>query len=126
MSFFGSLVLLGCDSSDQANQDTAATYSIEIVDSLQIDYLGDLWIIDYDSSSQRYLAWGNGDREVLVLNEIGGILSTFNFPTDGPDALPAWINPIGLSNGGIEFMAAPEGFYRYDFQGNRVWSYKMP
>lgn len=126
MTFFGLLVLFACNSSDQANQDTAATYSIEIVDSLQIDYLGDLWIIDYDSSSQQYLAWGNGDREVLVLNEIGGISSTFNFPTDGPDAVPGWINPIGLNSGGIEFMAAPHGFYRYDFQGNRVWNYKMP
>jgi hypothetical protein len=118
------LVIIGCNSSEQTNQDHAANYSLEIVDSLQIDYLGDLWIMDYDSSSQRYLAWGNGDREVLVLNEIGGISSTFNFPTDGPDALPGWINPIGLNNGGIEFMTAPNGFYSYDLEGNRVWSYK--
>jgi hypothetical protein len=124
--FLGLLFLLGCESSDETDQGKAVNYSIEIVDSLQIDYLGDLWIIDYDSSSQKYLAWGNGDREVLVLNESGGIFSTFNFPTDGPDALPGWINPIGINNGGIEFMIAPKGLYRYDFQGNRVWSYEMP
>jgi hypothetical protein len=126
MPFLGLLFLLGCESSGETDQIKTLNYSIEIVDSLQIDYLGDLWIMDYDSSSQRYLAWGNGDREVLVLNESGGISSTFNFPTDGPDALPGWINPIGLNNGGIEFMIAPNGFYRFDFQGNRVWSYKIP
>ena len=105
------------------NQDR---FGLIVTDSLQIDYLGDLWIQDYDSSSQQYLAWGDGDREVLILDERGEISSTFNFPTDGPDALPGWINPIGLNNDGIELMAVPNGFYRYDFQGNRVWSYKMP
>jgi hypothetical protein len=81
--------------------------------------------MDYDPSSQRYLAWGNGDREVLILNDRGGITSTFNIPNEGPEALQGWINPIGINNNGIEFMVAPNGFYRYDFQGNRVWSYKM-
>jgi len=73
--------------------------------------------MDYDSSSQRYLAWGNGDREVLVLNESGGISSIFNFPTDRPDALAGWIDRMGLNNNGIECMTAPNGFYRYEFKG---------
>lgn len=128
MFFLGVLifVILGCNSSDRESQDYASNYSIEIVDSLQIDYLGDLWIIDYDSSSQRYLSWGNREREVLILNESGNITSTLNFPTEGPEAIPGWINPIGINNDGIEFMIAPSGFYRYDFEGNRVWSYKLP
>lgn len=121
---FGSLTY-GCTEKrvKSVNQDR---FGLIVTDSLQIDYLGDLWIQDYDSSSQQYLAWGDGDREVLILDERGEISSTFNFPTDGPDALPGWINPIGLNNDGIELMAVPNGFYRYDFEGNRVWSFKMP
>jgi hypothetical protein len=127
-SYVGLVILFcaGCGYSDRGRESGKSSYSLEIVDSLQIDYLGDLWIIDFDSSSQQYLAWGNGDREVLILNQNGAISSTFSFPADGPDALSGWINPIGINNNGIEFMVAPNGFYRYDFQGNRVWDYKMP
>ncbi|REG81728.1 hypothetical protein [Algoriphagus antarcticus] len=73
-----------------------AGFRLEIIDSLQIDYLGNVWFLDYESESQSYLAWGNRDKEVLVLDENGLIKSTFDFPSDGPDALIGWINPIGL------------------------------
>jgi len=127
-SYVGLVILFcaGCGYSDRGRESGKSSYSLEIVDSLQIDYLGDLWIIDFDSSSQRYIAWGNEEREVLILNERGDISSTINFPTEGPNAIPGWINPIGLNNNGVEFMIAPSGFYRYDLEGNRVWSYKLP
>lgn len=126
MLLFGLLGLVACNSSNSHEENRPLSYSLEIVDSLQIDYLGDFWIVDYDSIVDKYLAWGNGDREVVILTSEGLVTSSFQLPTDGPEAIPGWINPIGLNSYGIEFMAAPNGFYKFDFLGNRVWRYKTP
>lgn len=120
------LSYFSCSLKDNSSAIESYDYSFEIVDSLQIDYLGSLWIIDFDSSSQSYLARGNRDREFMVLDRNGMTLSTLEFPSDGPYALYGPINPIGLRDGEIEFHVMNLGFFRYDFNGNRIWQYKLP
>ena len=70
-AFFG-LVLFyctGCGSSDNAGETETLNYSIEIVDSLQIGYLGDLWIIDYDSVSEEFISLTKRDQEILIFDQ---------------------------------------------------------
>lgn len=120
------LCYFSCGEKGTDSLNTSADFHLEIVDSMRIDYLGNLWVLDYDSSSRSYLAWGNRDKEVLILDSKGKVTSTFDFPSDGPDALQGWINPIGLRDGNIEFNVTNQGFFRYDFQGNRMWKHDLP
>ena len=120
------LSLFSCSKKDNSSAIEPHNYSLEILDSLQIDYLGDLWIQDYDSISQGYLAKGNGDMEFMILDGDGMTLATLEFPSDGPYAFYGAITPIGLRDGEIEFHVMNQGFFRYDFNGNRIWQYKLP
>ena len=115
-----------CSQKDDVVSKKVGDFRLEIVDSLQIDYLGNLRILDYDSASQSYLALGNRDKEVLILDSKGKITSTFDFPSDGPQALQGRINPLGLRDGNIELNNSSEGFFRYNYQGNRMWQYDLP
>lgn len=117
------MVVVGCSKKD-SSKEIKQGFHVEITDSLQIDYLGKLWILDYDTLSKSYLAWGNENNEVLILDEYGSISSTFIFPSDGPEAIPGWINPIGLKDGEIQFFAGQDAFYGYDLEGKRTWKYK--
>lgn len=100
-------------------------FQIKITDSLEIDYLGNLWMLDYDSSSQHYLAYGNRDKEVVVLNQEGEIISNFDFASDGPNAL-GWIGALSLEEGKIGLVERKSGFLKFDIQGKRLWSFKLP
>ena len=120
------LAHFSCSQKDNSSTIKSPNYSFEIIDSLQIDYLGSLWIIDLDSASQSYLAKGNRDLEFLILDRGGLVTSTIDFPSDGPNALNVYINPVGLRDGEIEFHIVNQGFFRYDFDGNRIWKYKLP
>lgn len=123
--FFRLLVLaiLGCNSSEQTNQDKTILYSIEIVDSIQIDYLGSLWINDF--SEGTYLAKGAQRNEMLFLDEKGSIKSSFILPEDGPEAIQ-WVYAMGFSEGQLNLLAEHQGFFSYDLKGNRVWEFRLP
>jgi hypothetical protein len=108
---------------DESNE--TSKFQVRITDSLEIDYLGSLWMLDYDSSSQQYLAYGNRDKEVLVLDKEGEVISNFDFASDGPNAL-GWIDALSLEKGKIGLIERKSGFLKFDIQGNRVWNYKLP
>ncbi|SFU16275.1 hypothetical protein SAMN04489724_4532 [Algoriphagus locisalis] len=120
------LCYFSCSQKDDSNDIESHDYSLEIIDSLQIDYLGNLRILDYEPESKSYLAKGNRDKEYMILDRDGLTKSTIEFPSDGPYAMYGLINPIGLRDGKIEFHIMNQGFYRYDFNGNRIWQYKLP
>ncbi|WP_339866331.1 hypothetical protein [uncultured Algoriphagus sp.] len=120
------LLYFSCDSREKAGSQPIADFRFEIVDSLQIDYLGNLRILDYEPESKSYLAKGNRDKEYMILDRDGLTKSTIEFPSDGPYAMYGLINPIGLRDGKIELQVMNQGFFRYDFNGNRIWQYKLP
>ena len=122
MLFLGFLIQ-GC-SELRENKDGLSHFELVVSDSLLIDYLGKLRILDYDTLSKFYLAWGNENNEALILDDNGAITSTFIFPSDGPEAIPGWINPIGLKDGEIQFFVGQDAFYGYDLEVKRTWKYK--
>ena len=105
-----------CSQKNESGSIKADDFHLEIVDSLQIDYLGSFLIYDYDSVSQNYLAWIGREQMVLIIDMDGRITSNFNFPLEGPESLNGIVNAIGFRDGGIELNAVSQGFFRYDFQ----------
>lgn len=119
-------ILIGSCSGKSGEKDAFRNFELVVVDSLQIDYLGNLRILDYDSLDHVYLAWGKTNNEVIVLDTNGSITSTFILPTEGPNAISGWINPIGTRDGEIQFFAGQDAFYGYSLDGKRRWTYKPP
>ncbi|MDI1322305.1 MAG: hypothetical protein PSV36_06115 [Algoriphagus sp.] len=120
-----SIFWVSCTNGTSNETKEISNFQVKITDSLQIDYLGSLWMLDYDSSSQQYLAYGNRDKELVVLNQEGEIISNFDFASDGPEAL-GWIDALSLENGKIGLIDRKSGFLKFDIQGNRLWNYKLP
>lgn len=120
-----SIFFVSCINRNASETKEINNFQIKITDSLKIDYLGSLLMLDYDSSSQQYLAFGNRDKEIIVLDEEGEIISNFDFASDGPNAL-GWINALSLKNGKIELIDQKSGFLHFDINGNPLWRYKLP
>ncbi|MFT7424250.1 MAG: hypothetical protein ACI9O5_000183 [Algoriphagus sp.] len=119
------IVILACNSSDQTNQDTAATYSIEIADSLQIDYLGDFWIMDYDPQSEQFVSLTKNDQEVLVIDQKGKIKSSFVIPSEGPGAISG-IFLVSMNNGKVEVFDSRNGFFVLSQKGEILKLTRIP
>lgn len=119
-------ILIESCSGIRKEKEALRNFELVIVDSLQIDYLGNLRIFDYDSLDHVYLAWGKTNNEVIVLDTNGSITSSFILPTEGPNAIPGWIKPIGIRDGEIQFFAGQDAFYGYSLDGKRKWTFKPP
>lgn len=105
------LLILGasCTTKDVA-ADFEQSFQIEITDSLQIDYLGDLWITDYDSISQEFVAITKIDQELLFIDTEGEITSTLNIPIEGPNSMQG-IFLLSYRNEILHILSSVSGFH---------------
>ena len=87
------IFISSCNDAKDSKKYSETNFQVKVVDSLEIDYLGNLWLINYDPASQRYLGFGNGNQELVVLDTSGVILEQFEVPHDGPNSV-SMINAI--------------------------------
>jgi hypothetical protein len=126
-AFFG-LVLFyctGCGSSDNADETETLNYSIEIVDSLQIGYLGDLWIIDYDSVSEEFISLTKRDQEILIFDQYGEIKNSFEIPLEGPGSING-IFLISMRDREIQIFDSSNGFFELSERGEILKTTPIP
>lgn len=85
--------LLSCSRS-QKETTHSPSYSLQLVDSVRIDYMGSLELKDYDRETNRYLAYNQQKKEVLIFDTSGAIQHTFILQDDGPEAISGYgLNP---------------------------------
>ncbi|MDN3689111.1 hypothetical protein [Cyclobacterium jeungdonense] len=85
--------LLSCSRSKKETSG-ADSYSIQLVDSLRVDYMGSLELKDYDPETNQYLAYNQQEKEVLIFDTSGAIQHTFILQDDGPEAISGYgLNP---------------------------------
>lgn len=103
--------ILGCQSKD-ATEDQPKEFSLEIVDSVQIDYLGEMMLIDYDSKTDKYLLTNEVYNEYLEVDDQGKILNNNKFRSEGVDAVA---NALGLGYfaGDMTVFNPPNGYYHF-------------
>lgn len=99
-------ISFGCNTGT-SNSDSG--YSIKIVDSINVDYFGNLKLKDYDPNSDRYLLSNEGMIPILEVNSAGDIIGNFEVSHEGPDAVP---NPgsVGYLNGELLIYDMDKGF----------------
>jgi hypothetical protein len=77
--------LFSCGSSDKQEKATFENFELTIVDSLQIDHLGKLYMIDLKEDQSEFLLYDILTNEFLRVNKKGEILQQVNRTGDGKD-----------------------------------------
>ncbi|PZX50620.1 hypothetical protein [Algoriphagus chordae] len=85
-------------------------FSLEIIDSVQVDYLGEMMLLDYDAKAEKYLLATDAYYEYLEVNEDGKILNQNKFSEDGIDAVGQALG-LGYFNGDVTVFNPPKGYY---------------
>lgn len=94
------------------NTSDPKTFSLEITDSVVIDYLGEMMLMDYDPKADKYLLATDEPWEYLEVNDQGEILNHNKFNRDGIDVVdyPA---SLGYFKGDVTVFNRLEGYYRF-------------
>lgn len=119
-------LLAGCN--HKQNQEVAKTnkYKLEVIDSVSVSRLSTLILLDYQESTEELLLFDTQLREILLVDQYGKILSTFNPFMEGP-------NYMGDESFGWNFYGDDKilGFGRNFFhifskEGKRLNRYNYP
>ncbi len=116
---FGLFIIISCSSDDNTRGGTKsnAIYSMQILDSLQIEYLGQIHLIDWNERGQ-FLLQDPQRKAYLVANEKGTIIHQFIIAAADKD-FPGFTfeSPAFYQNDQIIFNS-PKGLFFLDFDGN--------
>lgn len=87
-------------------------FSFELVDSVEVDFLGDLKLIDYDAKEDKYLLITSYSEEYLEVDKIGKILTHKEFTSDGLDAVGSILGS-GYVDGKVTVLSETKGYLMY-------------
>ncbi|WP_200974556.1 hypothetical protein [Echinicola sp. 20G] len=117
--FFHVMVLLffwSCSRSS-IKEGLSASYSLEIIDSVQVDYLGNFFLFDYSTDRKLYLGKGYHDNEFLLIDHSGVVKDTVLLRQDGPQAV-GWANAVGFQDQFMTIFDPINGIVQMDDEGN--------
>tara|TARA_A100000171_G_scaffold30313_1_gene28551 strand:- start:208 stop:1314 length:1107 start_codon:yes stop_codon:yes gene_type:complete len=118
--------MMACSGNEENSESKIGSFKAEIVDSLVIDRLSVLELLDYQSSTGDLLFADVQSGDYLVMDKDGEVLSSFNPHIEGP-------NYMGNSSYGWSFYGKDElvafghpDFYRFSKAGERLGRYDNP
>lgn len=103
--------LFSCGENKESDT-TPKTFSLEIADSLQVDYLGEMMLIDYDPKARKYLLATEVLYEYLEVDEHGKILNHHKFSEEGLAPVSQAMG-LGYFNGDVTVLNPPKGYFRF-------------
>ncbi|WPR73578.1 hypothetical protein [Algoriphagus sp. NG3] len=103
--------LFSCSKSTESNS-VSKSFTLEITDSVQIDYLGEMMLIDYDPDSDKYLLTTDVYYEYLEVNDMGEILNHNEFNPEGIDAVETSLG-LGYVDGKVTVLTQTGGYYQF-------------
>tara|TARA_A100000171_G_scaffold39794_1_gene39692 strand:+ start:478 stop:1581 length:1104 start_codon:yes stop_codon:yes gene_type:complete len=117
---------VACNGNKENSQSKIGSFKTEIVDSLVIDRLSMVELLDYQSSTGDLLFADVQSGDYLVMDKDGEVLSSFNPHIEGP-------NYMGNSSYGWSFYGKDElvafgrpYFYRFSKAGKIMGRYEVP
>jgi len=123
-----SILAFSC-SENQEQADTTPLSSqelkFEIYDSLVVDLLGNLILMDISPSGEKYLLLEQTSGDIILTDQDGNISHQYNRTGDGPENYPG--SRIGLGQFISEesyFIPTMLGFYEYNLSGELLRKYE--
>lgn len=122
---FAGLALFNFSCEDKASVENNVdfSYDLEIVDSLTIDYLGNLELQAINVDKDLFLF--SDESHLLLFNRNGEMISEFDKPQDAPDAFGQFVLGSTFSEDKIGVLGISK-FNIYDFDFNLEKSFKKP
>ncbi|WP_296705750.1 hypothetical protein [Algoriphagus sp.] len=96
------------------------SYSLEILDSLDLAILGDPFIADVKSDGSRFLFYDFASSDLIITNAEGEIQSKFSKTEDTPDAYGFMMEIPGFFGSNQIAIVGMKGIFLYDYQGNMI------
>ena len=112
------LFLIGC-TSERTSSDFPTTLSWVFQDSIQVAYMGELFLLDYDPKEEHYLGRWNAQEEYVLFDESGQIKHTFKLSEDGPNKI-GWAQGVNFLDGKICVMDEAQGIHFFDLDGTFI------
>ncbi|MGY6742797.1 MAG: hypothetical protein ACXIUQ_08685 [Cecembia sp.] len=107
--------LSGC-TSERTSSDFSRSFSWVFQDSIQVAYMGELFLLDYDPKEELYLGRWNAQEEYVVFDESGQIKHTFKLSEDGPNTI-GWVQGLNFLEESIAVMDQSKGLHYFSPSG---------
>ncbi len=124
------ILFFSCSQKEPAPKpaDPSTELEFEVVDSVRVDVLEDLTILDYHESTDRYLMKERRGEKIVVTDGNGGIVSTQEIVGEGPNQVPVLWEGRFFGKDGYIFkeMSATMDFHVYDFDFQKTQKIKGP
>ena len=78
-------LLQACDSKKEVQLNQVERYELEVLDSVSIDRLSEVVLMDYNEQTEELLLHDKQTNEILVVGKEGQLISSFNPFVEGPD-----------------------------------------
>ncbi|MBC6368625.1 hypothetical protein [Algoriphagus sp. AK58] len=117
-------IVLGCFSCNTTKDQPKESYSLQVEDSVMIDHLGSLYLIDYDYQSDKYLLSDESFYSYVEVDAEGNKTYEGKLPVDGPDAIEMALG-MGYFRGNVTVATANQGFKMFD-KGALVGQISIP
>ncbi|MCS4435093.1 hypothetical protein [Aquiflexum gelatinilyticum] len=114
------LIFCSCSDPEKKEQEIPTTYSFEVIDSLDLNILGDPLIVDVSPKADRIVFYDFANREFIITDSSGAILSQFSKKEDTPDSHGFLMESPGFVNEDQLALAGMNGIFIYDLDGNMI------
>ena len=126
LSLFFIGLLCSCSKSEKNTEQVATSYSLEILDSLDLEILGDALIADVNSDASNFLFYDFASSDLITTDQKGTILSRFSKKEDTPDAYGFMMEVPGFYKADQIVVMGMRGLFLYDFEGNMIQKIDHP
>jgi hypothetical protein len=114
------LIFCSCSGPEKKEQEIPTTYSFEVIDSLDLKILGDPMITDVSPGANRFVFYDFANREFIITDGSGSILSQFSKKEDTPDSYGFLMESPGFVNDNQLALVGMRGIFIYDLGGNMI------
>jgi hypothetical protein len=118
------LLVFACQSKNKKGVEDEKL-QLAIVDSIQVDYLGNLFIYGYNSEDGLYLGRWNSNEEYVLFDDSGNFQQRFVLPSEGPNAIK-WAIGVGFLDGKFTVMDQHNGLIQFSNKGEIVNKISIP
>jgi hypothetical protein len=119
------LFIVSACGSDENRQSDSSSLQMHAVDSVKIDFLGNLILQDVDEKLERVLFYNMSKNEMVLANFEGEILWEKSWEGDSPNSHGGLVSPAKF-NGDQIFVIGRKGYTYYDINGNLLTQKALP
>jgi hypothetical protein len=114
------IIFCSCSGPKKMEQEIPTTYSLDIIDSLDLNILGDPLIVDVSPKAGRFAFYDFANREFIVTDNSGDILGRFSKKEDTPDSYGFLMESPGFVDENQLALVGMRGVFIYDLDGNMI------